>query len=172
MILPIHHVPDRLLKTPTRPVTTITPEIRQLARDMIQTMYAAGGVGLAANQVGQPWQLFVVSREANPDQEQGQELVLLNPVIVSRRGRLRLEEGCLSLPGIAAVVTRAAQVEVRALTLDGKKCVLTGQELLARIFQHEIDHLNGLLFVDRLPWWTRQRMMRTYRRQRDELSRP
>ncbi len=165
-ILPIRHVPDEILKTPTRPVTTITPEIRQLALDMIQTMYAAGGVGLAANQVGQPWQLFV----ANPDQQPGRELVLLNPAIISRRGRLRFEEGCLSLPGVAALVTRAARVEVRARTLEGKECVLEGQELLARIFQHEIDHLNGLLFVDRLSWWTRQRLLRTYRRQHRELA--
>lgn len=165
-ILPIYHDPDRILHTPTRPITTITPEIHRLARDMIQTMYAAGGVGLAANQVGQPWQLFV----ASPDQEEGRELVLLNPTIVSRRGRLRLEEGCLSLPGIAAVVTRAAQVEVRALTLDGTPCVLEGRELLARIFQHEIDHLNGLLFVDRLSWWARQQLLRTYRRQRRDLA--
>ncbi|MBI4227224.1 MAG: peptide deformylase [Candidatus Omnitrophica bacterium] len=165
-ILPIHYLPDAALKTPTRPVTSITPDIRHLARDMIHTMHAAGGVGLAANQVGQPWQLFV----ASPDQERGRELVLLNPKIVSRRGRLRLEEGCLSLPGIAAIVTRAARVEVHAMTLDGTACVLEGQDLLARIFQHEIDHLHGLLFVDRLPWLARQRLLRVYHRQRRELS--
>lgn len=166
MILPIRHVPDAMLKTPTRPITMVTPDIRQLARDMIQTMHAAGGLGLAANQVGQPWQLFV----ASPDQERGRELVLLNPVIVSRRGRLRLEEGCLSLPGIAALVTRAAQVEVRARMLEDTECVLKGQDLLARIFQHEIDHLNGLLFVDRLSWWNRRRALREYRRQRKTLA--
>ena len=166
MILPIRRVPDAILKTPTRPITTVTPEIHQLARDMIQTMHAAAGVGLAANQVGQPWQLFV----ASPDGQPGRELVLLNPVIVRRRGRLRLEEGCLSIPGIAAVVTRAAEVEVRAVTLEGKECALEGQELLARIFQHEIDHLNGLLFVDRLSWWNRQRALRAYRRQRKTLA--
>lgn len=165
-ILPIRHLPDAILRRPTRPIASITPEIRQLARDMIQTMHAAGGVGLAANQVGRPLQLFV----ASPDQAHDQELVLINPVIIKRRGRLRLEEGCLSLPGIAAIVTRAAGVEVRALTLDGQERVLHGAELLARIFQHEIDHLNGLLFVDRLPWLARRRLLQTYRRQRQELA--
>ena len=165
-ILPIRHVPDTILKTPTKPIPSITPEIRQLAADMIQTMYAASGVGLAANQVGQPWQLFV----ASPDQEPGRELVLLNPVITTRRGRLRLEEGCLSLPGIAALVNRAAEVEVRAVTLEGNECLVKGTDLLSRIFQHEIDHLNGLVFVDRLPWLARQRLLRTYRRQQRELS--
>lgn len=167
MILPIRHLPDPVLRTPTKPIDHITPEIRQLAKDMIQTMHAAGGVGLAANQVGQSWQLFV----ASPDGQRGQELVVINPVILSRRGQLRLEEGCLSLPGMAAVVTRATAVEIRGLTLDGEERALEGRELLARIFQHEIDHLRGHLFVDRLGWWSKRRLLTQYERQRQELSR-
>lgn len=166
-ILTIRHAPDPVLSAPTRPISIVTPEIRRLAQDMIDTMYAASGVGLSANQVGHPLQLFV----ASVDQVRGREIVLINPEIVSRRGRLRLEEGCLSLPGIMAIVTRAAQVRVRGLTLDGRSCELDGQELLARIFQHEIDHLHGLLFVNRLAWWRRTRLMRRYQRQQRELAR-
>ena len=166
-ILTIRHAPDPVLSAPTRPVTTVTPEIRQLVRDMIDTMYAASGVGLSANQVGHPIQLFI----ASADQVRGREIVLVNPEILIRRGRVRLEEGCLSLPGIMTVVTRAAQVRVRGLTLDGTSCEVDGQELPARIFQHEIDHLHGLLFVNRLSWWRRTRLMRRYQQQQRELTR-
>lgn len=166
-ILPLCFDPNPVLNTPTKPVASVTPEIRQLVRDMIQTMYVAGGVGLAANQVGRSLQLFV----ASPDQERGKELVILNPVILHRRGRLRIEEGCLSLPGIAHPVSRAAEIKLRGMTLEGRLQTWTGTDLLARIFQHETDHLHGKLYVDRLPWLTRQRLLRTYRRQRQELNR-
>ena len=166
-ILKIRYAPDPILKQPTRPIAAVTAETRRLARDMIETMYAAGGVGLSANQVGVPWQLFV----ASPDHERGQELIVLNPVIVTRRGRLRLEEGCLSLPGISADVSRAAAVTITGMTLDGKPCTLEGRELLSRIFQHEIDHLQGILFTDRLSWLARQRLVRRYQRQQRELAR-
>ena len=166
-ILKIRYAPDPILKQPTQPIPTVTAEIRRLAQDMVETMHAAGGVGLSANQVGVPRQLFV----ANHDHERGQELIVLNPVIVTRRGRLRLEEGCLSLPGISAIVSRAAAVTITGMTLDGKPCTLEGRELLARIFQHEIDHLNGTLFTDRISWLVRQRLVRRYQRQQRELAR-
>ena len=166
-ILSIRHAPDPILKTTLRPITAVTPELRQLARDMIDTMYATGGIGLAANQVGQPWQLFV----ASPQLPRGEALVLMNPVIVSRRGRLRVEEGCLSLPGIGTPTRRAAIVQIRAMTLDGATREFEGHDLLARIFQHEIDHLHGVLFIDRLPLLTRRRLLRQYERQQQELAR-
>jgi len=164
-ILTIRYTPDPILRTPTRPIHTVTPEIRKLAHDMIDTMYAAGGVGLSANQVGHPWRLFV----ASPDHRRGRELVLINPRIVSQQGRIRLEEGCLSLPGMAAVVRRFKEVCVEGMTLDETVSVLDGDELLARIFQHEIDHLNGLLFPNRLPLFSRRRLLRQYRQQQQAL---
>lgn len=165
-ILTIVHAPHSVLSTPTQRVTTVTPEIRQLVRDMIDTMYAASGVGLAANQVGHSWRLFV----ASPDQQRGQELIVLNPVITTQRGRLRIEEGCLSLPGIAAVVSRAAVVRLTGMTLEGTPGTWEGRDLLARIFQHETDHLDGKLYADRLAWLPRRRLLAHYRRQQRLLS--
>ena len=166
-ILTIRQIPDPVLRTPAHSIVTVTPEIRQLAHDMIETMYAASGVGLAANQIGHAIQLFV----ASADQRRGRELVLLNPVILSRGGRLRIEEGCLSLPGIGAVTPRSAVVTVKGLTLDGQEVTVEGRDLLARIFQHEIDHLHGRVYMDRLSWLARQRLLRQYRRQRQALAR-
>jgi len=164
-ILTIRYAPDPILRTPTRLIHTVTPDIRKLAHDMIDTMHAAGGVGLSANQVGHPWRLFV----ANPDHRHDRELVLINPRIVGQHGRVRFEEGCLSLPGVAAVVPRFKKVRVEGMSLDETVSILDGDELLARIFQHEIDHLNGLLFANRLPLFSRYRLLRQYRQQQQEL---
>ncbi|MBI4313204.1 MAG: peptide deformylase [Candidatus Omnitrophica bacterium] len=166
-ILKVHRVPDPILKTPTKPVKNITSEIHKLAHDMMETMYAAGGVGLAANQVGIGIQMFV----ANPDHDhRNQELILINPVIVTQKGTISMEEGCLSLPGISAIVKRSKDVHVRALDLDGKSHDYEGRDLLARIFQHEIDHLNGLLFIDRVNLLKRRRLLREYEKQRRQFS--
>lgn len=165
-VLNIVYAPHPILAIPTRPVTTTTPEVRRLVQDMIETMYATGGVGLAANQVGQPWRLFV----ASADQARGRELVVLNPVIVSRRGRLRAEEGCLSLPGISSVIPRAATVRLVGMSLDGNPLTLGGHGLLARIFQHETDHLDGKLYVDRVSWLVRRRLLRRFHRQQRALA--
>lgn len=166
-ILPVVHAPALILRATARPVPAVTPEIRRLVQDMIHTMYAAGGIGLAANQVGQPWQLFV----ASPDQQRGRELVVLNPVIVARRGRLYVEEGCLSVPGIGCCVPRAAVVQLTGLGLDGRPVALEGRDLLARIVQHEVDHLHGRLFVHRLSWWRGHRLLGQYQRQQAEVRR-
>ena len=95
----------------------------------------------------------------------------MNPAILSREGRCSVEEGCLSLPGVAAVTRRAANVRIRAMTLDGSTTELEGRDLLARIFQHEIDHLHGRVFVSRLSVWARRRLLRHYHRQQSELAR-
>jgi len=129
-------------------VPEITPEIQELIDDMIKTMYAAPGVGLAAPQIGVPLRIFVadvsVGRDINALH------VFVNPEFVEREGMQLEEEGCLSVPGFNATVARPERVTVKGLDRNGVEQVVTGTELLARCFQHEMDHLDGKLFVDRL----------------------
>ena len=145
-VLPVVKYPNDVLTTKTLPVAKITDTDRRLVRDMIDTMYAENGVGLTANQVGVPKQIFV----ASADQVKGQELVFFNPLIIKKQGTIKEFEGCLSVPEFYEPVKRAKKVWMRAMMLDGKTVEVTGEGLLSRIFQHEIDHLNGLIFVDRL----------------------
>lgn len=145
-ILRIVKYPDPVLSARTQEVGKITDGDRKLVRDMIDTMYAESGVGLAANQVGVSKRLFV----ASADQVRGQELVFFNPVIVRSKGVIKEFEGCLSVPEFYEPVKRAKRVWMRATTLEGKEVEVTGEGLLSRIFQHEVDHLNGILFIDRL----------------------
>ena len=145
-ILKVVKYPDSVLSTRTKEVGTITDADRKLVRDMIDTMYAENGVGLAANQVGISKRLFV----ASADQVRGQEMVFFNPVITRTEGVIKEFEGCLSVPEFYEPVKRAKKVWMRAMTLDGNEVEVKGEGLVSRIFQHEIDHLNGILFIDRL----------------------
>ena len=145
-ILPVLKIGNRILETKSDRVDKITEADRRLVRDMIETMYAENGVGLAANQVGVLKQVFV----ASPGHEKGDEIVFFNPQIIKKTGMIKEFEGCLSIPEFYEPVKRAKKVWVRAMTLDGKTVEVSGEGLLSRIFQHEIDHLNGILFVDRL----------------------
>jgi peptide deformylase len=145
-ILKVVKYPDPVLSTRTKEVGKITDTDRKLVRDMIDTMYAENGVGLAANQVGISKRLFV----ASADQVRGQEMVFFNPVIVRSEGTIKEFEGCLSVPEFYEPVKRAKRVWMRATTLEGKEVEVMGEGLVSRIFQHEIDHLNGILFIDRL----------------------
>ena len=145
-VLPVVKFPEKVLMTRAKEVAAITDADRKLVKDMIETMYAEEGVGLAANQVGVLRRIFV----ATPDQVKGKELVCFNPEIMKREGAIKEFEGCLSIPEFYEPVQRAKKVWVRAMTLEGKIVELVGEGLLSRIFQHEIDHLNGILFVDRL----------------------
>lgn len=129
-----------------------------LIRDMIDTMYHAHGVGLAAPQIGVSLRIFV----ANPTDTRGSELVLVNPEIIKRWGSLIEEEGCLSVPGYSAKVRRAVHVILRAKDPHWNDVEIEASALLARIFQHEVDHLNGMLFVDRLSWVARRKWGRFY----------
>ncbi len=147
-VLEIRKYPDPALRRKSRPVPEITPEIRELIDDMIETMYAAPGVGLAAPQVGIPLRLAVI--DVSTKDEKSPLLVLVNPEIISTEGELNEEEGCLSVKDFQSVVTRFARVRVRAIDRDGKPYEAEGEGLLARAFQHEIDHLNGVLFIDRI----------------------
>jgi peptide deformylase len=149
MLLTIRKYGDPVLETPCEPVADFgNDELRQLAANMFETMYGNKGVGLAAPQVGVSKQLTVVDVSAGEDPSA--KLVLINPEIVSREGQQLGEEGCLSIPGFREDVRRAMKVKVRALDLDGKPFEVEGEELLARAFQHEIDHLHGVLFLKHL----------------------
>ncbi len=145
-VLPVVKFPDKVLATKAAEVSAITETERKLVRDMIDTMYAEEGVGLAANQVGILKQIFV----ASTDQVRGKELVFFNPKIIKKEGRVKEFEGCLSIPEFYEPVKRFKTVWIKAMTLDGRQTEVKGQGLLSRIFQHEIDHLNGILFIDRL----------------------
>jgi peptide deformylase len=148
MIRPILRSGETVLHQPAATVHDVTPEIQQLIDDMIQTMYAAPGIGLAAPQVGVPLRIFVadISGGRNPSDL----LTFVNPEIIEREGTQREDEGCLSLPGFSTAVTRSARVVVRGRTREGVEQQVEGTGLLARCFEHEIDHLDGMLFVDRL----------------------
>jgi peptide deformylase len=148
MIRPIVKFGGDTLHRPAEAIQTVTADIAALARDMIDTMHAAPGIGLAAPQLGVPIRLFVVdlSLGHNP-----QELIaLVNPVFVEREGMQLEEEGCLSLPGFNATVARPERATVKGLDLEGREHFYSGDGLLARAFQHEMDHLDGRVFIDRL----------------------
>jgi peptide deformylase len=148
MIRPILKYGDELLHDRARPVEAITQEIDRLIGDMIETMYAAPGVGLAAPQVGVPLRIFVIDLSVGRDPSG--LIVMVNPEFVERGGMQLEEEGCLSVPGFNATVVRPSRATVKGLDRAGNEQQREGVGLLARAFQHEIDHLDGTLFVDRL----------------------
>jgi peptide deformylase len=137
-----------VLRNVAEPVEEITDEIRQLARDMLEIMYDSDGVGLAAPQIGVSKRIIIV--DVDPYDPSKDPIALINPEIVDRQGQESAEEGCLSVPEIRGEVKRAGKVTVEGLDLDGKKLRIEATELLARALQHEIDHLNGVLFIDHL----------------------
>ncbi|MEK7389948.1 MAG: peptide deformylase [Elusimicrobiota bacterium] len=142
---------ERVLKTPCPPLEfeAIKTQLPELLKDMWATMSAARGVGLAAPQIGLSLRLAII--DVRPE-GQSHKLVLINPEIIATEGELNDEEGCLSLPGIYSKLRRCARVRVRALDENGCPWEATGEGLLARAFQHEIDHLDGMLYIDRLPF--------------------
>lgn len=141
--------PHPVLRFKSSPITRITPELHDVVREMFELMYASEGIGLAANQVDLPWRLFVMNLTAKRE-ERDQEHVFINPEIVRRKGTQEAEEGCLSLPKLYAPVRRASEIVVQAYGLDGEGFELTIDDLGSRAIQHEIDHLDGVLFIDRL----------------------
>ena len=148
MIRPILRYGADVLHQPARPVVEITPDIAKLVDDMIQTMYAAPGIGLAATQIGVPLRIFVadISLGRNPSDL----ITFINPEFVERDGMQLEEEGCLSVPGFNATLARPSRAVVKGLNRQGEEQTIEGTGLLARCFQHEMDHLEGTLFVDRL----------------------
>lgn len=145
-LLPILHYPDLRLHTKAKPVVAVDERVRQLAADMAETMYAAPGIGLAATQVNQHIRLIVI----DVSEDKSELLILINPELLDKSGECAGEEGCLSVPGIYEDVTRAERVRVSALGLDGQPFEMDAEGLLAVCIQHEIDHLNGKVFVQYL----------------------
>ncbi len=161
-ILDIRVLGDPVLRKPTKPVTKVTDELRKLIADMFETMYAAEGIGLAAPQVGRTERLAVVDVE-------GKKFALINPEIVSRNGAPeKAEEGCLSIPDIYGDVERPAEVTIRALDENGIEYEASGNELLGRCFQHEIDHLDGRLFIDYLSPLKRKAALAKWEKAKEE----
>jgi len=147
--LEVHRLGDRVLRQPAKRVAKVDAEIKQLIREMLQTMYSADGIGLAAPQVAVNKQVLVVDLE--PDEAANQPLVLINPVVTqTSRDISVMQEGCLSIPNVFLDVKRPAAIEVSYKDENGRPQKLTADGLLACCIQHEIDHLNGILFVDRV----------------------
>ena len=159
-LLPILHYPDPRLHQSATPVTEFTAELKQLAEDMTETMYAAPGVGLAAPQVNVHQRLIVV----DVSEDKNGLMVLVNPQIIAREGEQEYEEGCLSVPGIYGKITRAARVKVKAQDLEGAPFEVEADGLLATCLQHEIDHLNGVLFIDHISKLKRDMVMRKFKK--------
>jgi len=142
-VLELLTYPNPLLKKKTEKVEKIDGAVKKLIRDMAETMYFHKGVGLAAPQVGVSKQIITI--------DAGKSLLcLINPKLVSKEGEIQMEEGCLSCPEVSLTITRYKKVTLKGLNPDGEEVVIEGEELLARIFQHEIDHLEGVLIIDRV----------------------
>ncbi len=153
-ILTILEFPDKRLRTIAKPVAKVDGEIQRLVDDMLETMYAAKGVGLAATQVNVHQQVIVM----DISEEKNDPICLINPEIIAKDGEEEAEEGCLSVPGFFEKVTRAEQITVSALNRDGERFILEARDLLAICIQHEMDHLQGHLFVDYLSAFKRNRI--------------
>ena len=158
MLRPILKYGDSTLHSPARSVDAITPEIDRLIDDMIETMYAAPGVGLAATQVGVALRVFVI--DLSVGKTSGQLIEMVNPTFVERDGTQLEEEGCLSAPGFNATVMRPKRVVIKGLNRDGVEQTIEGTDLLARACQHEMDHLDGVVFIDRLRGIKRELIVR------------
>ena len=162
MVHPIVKFPDPVLQRPSESVTQFDQGLRTLVDDMFESMYDAHGIGLAAPQIGVPRRLTVLdlSFQKNPEEK----IVLINPELIMRQGKQVEEEGCLSLPDIREKVSRASKVKIRAQDLDGNWFEREGEDLLARAFQHEIDHLDGILFIFRISALKRDFALRKIRK--------
>jgi peptide deformylase len=167
-VLKVLRYGDPALRRRAVPVGEVTPEVRAAIADMAETMYDEVGIGLAAPQVGISLRLIVVA-----DEEGRGVQALLNPAVVDRGGEATGEEGCLSIPGVFAPVTRSAWVKIEAQDVSGRPLALRATGLRARVLQHEIDHLDGVLFIDRVDPVTRDRIKRKIKKEglREDASR-
>jgi peptide deformylase len=163
MICPIRTYPDEVLRKVAEEVVGVTEEIRKVCEDMIETMCIARGVGLAANQIGLPLRIFTLETGS---ERRSAPLAIVNPTIVKLEGEETGEEGCLSVPGFYDKVTRAKGVVVEGLNPDGNEVRMEYEGLLARACQHELDHLNGVLFIDHLSPVKKQLFKREYMREK------
>jgi len=153
--LDIKIYPDPILRKKAQQVRHVTEKERRLAFDMIETMRSADGMGLAGPQVGVSKRIIVIEDKVN-----NAALVLINPKVVKREGKACFCEGCLSLPGVTSDIVRPESIIVEALNVDGEKLKIEASEILARIIQHEIDHLDGTLFIDRVNFFKRRKILK------------
>ena len=160
--LPILVYPSPIIRKRSLPVASINGELQRFIDDMVETMYAAPGVGLAAPQVGALKRVIVL--DPHDDRKPSRLLALINPEIVAADGKIVEEEGCLCIPDLKEDVARSSRVVVKAYDRNEKEIVLEGSGLLARILQHEVDHLNGVLFIDRLSTAKRELVKRRLRK--------
>ena len=168
-ILPIRVYPDPVLREQAKPVEKITPDVQRLIDDMAETMYAAPGVGLAANQVGILSRIFTI--DIAPENGPSDLHVFINPEIIHKDGEIAWKEGCLSFPGVSEDIERAAKVRVRALNRDGQVFEMEAEGLMAVVIQHESEHLDGKLLLDRLGPVRRQIVRRRLRKRNTRGSR-
>lgn len=162
MIYPIVKFPEAVLLQKAEPVTVFDEDLKKLADDMFESMYVAEGIGLAAPQIGISKRMYVV--DLSVGKTPADRLVLINPEIVEKEGKQTEEEGCLSLPEIRDKVNRHFRVKMRAQDVTGKWFEIEGEELLSRAFQHELDHLDGILFIDRVSRLKRDLILRKIRK--------
>lgn len=155
--------PNSILKSQASPIGEVKEDLKDLVDEMFEVMYEAEGVGLAAPQVGLSKRIVVI----DPTEGRDEGLIMFDPQVIRKKGEEVAEEGCLSLPGVKADVKRAYEVEVRYKDLKGEEKILMAQGLLARIIQHEMDHLEGILFIDKLSEAKRQQIMRKLKERRD-----
>ena len=160
-ILNILHFPDERLRTKAKPVAEVTDKHRTLIKNMLETMYDAPGIGLAATQINFHERILVI----DISEEKNQPIVLINPEILEKEGDQEFDEGCLSVPGIYETLHRAAKVRVRALNKEGESFEMDAEGLLAVCIQHEMDHLDGKLFVDYLSQLKKQRIRKKLEKQ-------
>jgi peptide deformylase len=165
-LLQIHTFPDAVLREKAKPVRKFNDELKKLVRDMAETLYAAPGIGLAANQIGVTQQVIVIDVRDQEENINTGLVALVNPRIISAEGEDSIEEGCLSVPEERAEVPRFATVKVEAQDVDGHLIEIEGKGLLAIVLQHEIDHLNGVLFIDHLSPLKRAAIKKRLRKQK------
>jgi peptide deformylase len=161
----VRYLNNPILERPAEPVTEFdTPELHQLVEDMFETMYASHGVGLAAPQINLGKRMTVIDITGAEDGLEPERIVLINPEVIAKEGKQTGEEGCLSIPGFREPVSRARRATVRARNVKGETFEITGDDLLARAFLHEIDHLNGILFINHLSALKRDLIKRKIRK--------
>ncbi len=162
--------PDEVLKKEAQRVEDFNSELRELVGDMFDTMYKKGGVGLAANQVGVLKRVFIVDLNSGKEGQGREKLVFINPEIIHSEGEDVAQEGCLSLPGLWKKVKRAKRVVIKAQDLEGREFQMEAEGLLARALQHELDHLNGIVFIDRLSPLQRRLALEKYKKLKRKLK--
>ncbi|MGD9503862.1 MAG: peptide deformylase [Syntrophobacteraceae bacterium] len=170
-LLEIYTYPEQILREKSTPIEEVDRQCRKLIDDMVETMYDAPGIGLAANQVGQASRIVVMDLQRRDEEDDSGLIVMVNPRIISAQGSITFEEGCLSVPDYYAKVKRAEEVVVQAIDVNGKPFEMEASGFLAVVIQHELDHLEGRLFVDKLGPIAKDIFRRKWKkRQKEEIA--